>query len=225
VVNCLELSLTESTNKRFVANLALTSDHVTCNLAALDESSPLGTWSLTLESDQACLRGPSGSETRAGIRSEVVSAFADPLFVYCYAPEQTWESWWGQGNYQPTADVTIKRIRIGGVAIPVDERFASPILDTTLWQRPFELTSSRKATIIPEWAKLWLCLPDFGYSGPRVYSNTSLNPDAWVELGYTADPFAHGGYCSIPLPAPVRQQTYYRVVWESGPEYLVLPGN
>jgi MFS family permease len=112
VVNCLELSLTESTNNRFVANLALTSDHVTRNLTSLDESSPLGTWSLTLESDRASLRGPSGSETRAGIPSEVLSAFADPLFVYCYAPEQTWESWWGRGNYQPPADVTIKRIRI-----------------------------------------------------------------------------------------------------------------
>jgi len=215
--NTLALNVSQLTNGSGFAQLLLTLDQSTQILASLTAPSPVGSWSVALQGNQANLRGPSGVSTACEIDTNLLGVFADPLFVYCFAPQQSWGwgRWWPGFNYGPgPPDVTIGRIQILGVPEPIDEQFSTTTLNTNLWQVPCPADANRNMLPIPKGTRLYLSWPWDYYHGPHVLVNSTPGLDLWQDLGEATNVLYCCSYCYLPLAPEVTGNRFFRVRWD-----------
>ena len=212
--NALALSVFQLTNGNGYAQLFLTLNQSTNLLASLTTPSPLGSWSFTLQSDQVTLRGPSGVETTGQLQTNALAVFADPLFIYCFAPQQGWNSLWIPHPDPP--DVTIGRIQVIGVPEPIDEQFSTAGLNTNIWQTPCPaLDANRSMLVVPSGTQWYLCWPWLYYQGPHLLVSSTLAPGSWRNLGYATNVLDCLGYSFLPLPPAAPGCSFFRVLWDS----------
>lgn len=97
-------------------------------IASLSGTSPTGTFSVTFtKPNQITMQVPGGASTNFTISTEVADLFNESLYV-----------WFGiQANELANIGKysVFSGARITGVSIPVNDNFAGPELDTTIWQK------------------------------------------------------------------------------------------
>jgi hypothetical protein len=216
----LRLDLEPTANGRGQARLVLVLANQMTELVALAVPTLPGPWNLVLEGTRATVQAPNRAEKSCEIDAGVLTAFADPLFVYCFAPVDRLDL-----PAEPP-EITISRIRISGVPEPIDEQFAAPTVDTNLWQVPFSTTAPirwrypayRFMAIVPKTARFWLSWPR-DYAGPRVLTSSNLAADSWTGLECETNVFDSGYTSSIHIPRPAGGRSYFRLIWDWAREY------
>lgn len=214
----LRLDLEPTANGKGQARLVLVVANQVTDLIAMAVPTLAGPWNLILDGTRATVQAPSRAEKSCEIDARVLTAFADPLFVYCFAPAAGLDV-----NAEPP-EITISRIRISGVPEPIDEQFASPTLDTTLWQVPFRASSGwrysgyRLMAIVPKTARFWVSWPR-DYSGPHVLTSSNLAADSWTSLECETNVFESGYTSSLTIPQPTNGRSFFRLIWDWAREY------
>ncbi|MHB8522597.1 MAG: hypothetical protein ACYDH9_17810 [Limisphaerales bacterium] len=144
-------------------------------LASIGSPSPLGTWSITFQSNtNVTLTAPSGASTNFVMPAESAALFADPLVAVFGAQPNS------DANIGQT--VVLSRIQITGTTSAIDEKFTEPALDIGTWQ----IVAQDAAGVIqaPPDSAYWVkwTLPANGFT---VEVKTNLVAGSWVDAGFT----------------------------------------
>jgi hypothetical protein len=144
-------------------------------LAGIGNPSPLGTWSITFQSNtNVTLTAPSGASTNFVMPAESAALFADPLVAVFGAQPNN--------NANIGQTVVLSRIEITGTPAPVDEKFNEPTLNIGTWQ----VVAQDAAGVVqaPPDSRFWVnwTLPANGFI---VETSTNLTSGAWADSGLT----------------------------------------
>jgi hypothetical protein len=145
-------------------------------IASVGSPTPNGTWSLTFNNDtEVTITAPNGATATASLPAEAAALFADPMHVYAGAQPNRLENI-GQS-------VTFKRVRITGVATPIDDDFTAPaVLAGSTWN----VSAGDRGGIIqvPTDAVFWL---SWGLPDNRWFLQWAedLDNNFWNDIGFT----------------------------------------
>jgi hypothetical protein len=149
-------------------------------IASLGSTKPQGTWNLTFNPDgQISLVEPNGGVTNFALPPDAVTKFSGSVYAYFgIQPNQLTSL--GQS-------ATLSHLQITGVSTPIDEPFANPALDTSLWEIVAEDPTG--AVVVPPDAKYFInwTLPDTGYATEVTFD---LDSGGWFSLPVTSSQIA-----------------------------------
>lgn len=214
----LRLDLEAAANGKGQARLVLVVAKQATELITLAVPTIEGPWNLVLDGTRATVEAPNSVEKFCEIDASVLTAFADPLFVHCFAPSG------GLDLMPESPEITISRIRISGVPEPIDEQFAAPTVDTNLWQVPFPGSSGgrypayRRMAIVPKTARFWVSWPN-DYAGPHVLTSSNLASASWTSLECETNVYESGYTFSLAISQPTNSRSYFRLIWDWAREY------
>lgn len=150
-------------------------------LASIGSPSPRGTWSLTFNSNTAVsLTSPSGASTNFTLPADAATLFSGPLSAYFGVQPNT------LANIGQSA--TFSRLKISGVATPIDDTFATGF-DGATWQ----VVADDVTGVVPVGSDVlfWLnwTLPDRGWT---LQWAEDLENNFWNDIA-TSAPMNIGG--------------------------------